>query len=97
MLVLCYLSLVSPTVEWQQHQQRQTGRIQPAAEYTGRFGLALNIAASHTLGTDQLSEKKLPKEQLRSNSVICNHIQSPHAQAGSAGGYLENNANCFTF
>ncbi len=77
----------------------ETNRKNPTCsiEYTGSFGLALNIAASHTLGTDQLSEKKLPKEQLRSNSVICNHIQSPHAQAGSAGGYLENNANCFTF
>ena len=31
MLVLCYQSPVLPTVGWQQHQLRRTGRIQPAA------------------------------------------------------------------
>jgi len=40
--------------------------------------------------------EQVPKEELRCKGVVCSHIQS-QTLAGSAGGYLENNANCFTF
>jgi len=57
----------------------ETNRKNPtcSSEYTGRFGLALSIAASQTLGTDQLSEKKCSKNSCAatlSSAVIYNHM-----------------------
>ena len=56
----------------------ETNRKNPTCsiKYTGRFGLTSNIAASHTLATDQLSEKKCPKKSRAatvSSAVIYNH------------------------
>ena len=56
----------------------ETNRKNPTCsiQYTGRFGLALNIAASHTLGTDQLPEN-CPKNSCAatvSPAIIYSHM-----------------------
>lgn len=103
MLVLCYQSLVSPIVEWRQHQLRQIGRIQPAASSIQVVLACLQILQQviHCVQTNcdmgvTWVRQAVPTKELRRKSVICSRIHS-QALAGSAGGYLDNNANRFTF